>query len=787
MRALEKKLFRDFLRLWAQGLAIALVLACGVAIFLMSFGMFKALSDTRDAYYERNRFADVFATLRRAPKSLRPEIASIEGVLAFETRVTGHAILDLPGKLENAVGQFISLPIAGDPRLNVPLLRSGRFPDPDSSVEVMVNEPFAVANGYVPGDMIHANLNGQKRRLTITGTALTPEYIYTIGPGDMMPDNEGFGIIWMPEPALAAAFDMAGSFNDVGLLLTRGANEENVIDALDALLDPYGAQGAHDRTLQQSNAFIDGELKQLKSMAYVLPPVFFGITVFLVNMVIGRIVALERSEIGLMKALGYSDVEVSLHYIYLAGLIALVGIGAGFAAGTLLSRGLAVLYANFFNFPYLIFSVSPNMYLLSGGLGLGTAMLGAIHSAMAAARLAPAIAMSPPAPPNYSHSVFDRLLALMRLSQPTMMILRNIMRGPLRAGLTALGIALAVAVLIAASFFEDSLDEMIDTSFYKSNRQDAMLILTNELPESAIEEIRRLPGVLQVEGVQLHGAVLKNGHLQKRVAIEGRPEFADLSRIVGKAGRVVAAPKHGISLSERLAGQIGVLPGEPVTVEFLSGLRETHVVPVAGIITSYIGLAAYMEIGALDTLMRRAPRIGMANLSLDDERKDDFHAAVKELPGLAGTVMLGDTLASFQKTIQQNITISTVIYLTIAILITIGVTYNSARIQLSERARDLASLRILGFSKAEVSYILIGETALLVLVAQPLGWLLGFGLAAAMVSGFESDLYAIPLVMNRDTFTWSSLVVLTSAAASALLVRRRLDNLNLIQVMKTRE
>lgn len=787
MRALEKKLFRDFFRLWAQGLAIALVLACGVSIFLMSFGMFDALSNTRDAYYERNRFADVFATLRRAPKSLEPEIAGIEGVLAVETRVTGNAILDLPGKLASAVGQFISLPIAGEPRLNLPLLRSGRLPNPDNSGEVMVNEPFAEANGYVPGDIFHANLNGQKRPLTITGTALTPEYIYTIGPGDMMPDNEGFGIIWMPEPALAAAFDMAGSFNDVGLLLTRGANVENVIDALDALLDPYGAQGAHDRTLQQSNAFIDGELKQLKSMAYVLPPVFFGITVFLVNMVIGRIVALERSEIGLMKALGYSNIEVSLHYIYLAGLIALVGIGAGFAVGTWLSRGLAVLYANFFNFPYLIFSVSPNMYVLSGGLGLVTAMLGAIRSAMAAARLAPAIAMSPPAPPNYTLSLFDRLLALFRLTQPTMMILRNIMRWPLRAGLTALGIALAVAVLIAASFFEDSLDEMIDTSFYKSNRQDAMLILNSEMPENVIEEIRRLPGVLQVEGVQFHGAVLKNGHLQKRVAIEGRPEFADLSRIVGKDGRVVAAPRNGILLSKRLAGQLEVQSGELVTVEFLSGLRETHEIPVAGIITSYIGLAAYMEVGALDTLMRRAPRIGMANLSLDAARKDDFHAAVKELPGLAGTVMLGDTLESFQETIQQNITISTIIYMTIAVLITVGVTYNSARIQLSERARDLASLRILGFSKAEVSYILIGETALLALVAQPLGWLLGFGLAAAMVTGFESDLYSIPLVLNRDTFAWSSVVVLITAAVSALLVRRRLDNLNLIQVMKTRE
>ncbi len=787
MRALEKKLFRDFFRLWSQGLAIALVLASGVSIFVLSFGMFTALTDTRAAYYERNRFADVFATLKRAPKSIESDILALEGVFAAQTRVTGLAILDLPDRTETAVGQFISLPAAGAPGLNVPLLRSGRFPEPQSADEVMVNEPFALAHGYLPGNVIEANLGGRKRALTITGTALSPEFIYTIGPGAMMPDSEGFGILWMSEPALAAAFDLQGAFNDVAVQLQRGAIVDRVIDALDDLLDPFGAQGAHDRSQQQSNAFIDGELQQLKSMAYVLPPVFFGITVFLVNMVIGRIVSLERSEIGLMKAIGYSDAEVSLHYLYLAGLIALLGIAVGLAAGTWFSRELAELYANFFNFPYLIFSVSPGTYIIATALGLATSALGAVQSALRAARLPPAVAMSPPAPPSYRKSVADRLLGVLRLAQRTTMIVRNILRWPVRAALTVLGIALAVAVLVASTFFEDSLAELIDTAFYKSNRQDASLIFTNSVNAAALEEVRRLPGVMQVEGAQVHGAVLRNGHLSKRVAVDARPEFADLTRIVSADGKIVPAPRHGLLLSQRLAGQLDVDPGDLVTVEFLSGRRETHRLPVAGVVTSYIGLAAFIGMETLDELMRQAPQIGMANLTLDPTRHDRFHAAVKDLPLLAGTVMLGDTRRSFEDTIEQNITISTIIYMSIAVLITVGVTYNSARIQLSERARDLASLRILGFTKAEVGYILLGETALLAILAQPLGWLLGAGLAAAMVSGFESDLYSIPLVLNRDTFTWASCVVLAAAGASALLVLRRLGGLDLIEVMKTRE
>lgn len=787
MRALEKKLLRDFRRLWAQGLAIAAVLAAGVAILLMSFGMYRALVETRAAYYERNRFADIFAELSRAPQTLESEIATLPGVWAFETRVTGSAILDLPNRAETAVGKLISLPPSGESRLNVPLVRSGRLPDPAAAGEVAVNEPFARANGFRQGDVIHANLNGEKRALTITGTVLSPEFIYTIGPGALMPDNEKYGVLWMPERALAAAFDMEGAFNEVSLSLTRSARPAEVIDRLDRLLEPYGGLGAYERDQQQSHAFVDAEIRQLRSMSQILPPVFFGIAAFLVNMVIGRIVALERQEIGLLKALGYSRFDVSLHYVALAGLVAVLGVGTGFAAGTWLSRALAVLYAEFFDFPYVIHAFVLEAYVIAGGLGLATALAGALQSALRAARLPAAVAMAPPAPPHYRHTLLDRLLAIARLSQPTMMILRGIMRWPLRTSLTTLGIGLGTAVLTASSFFYDSLDVIIDTAFFQSNRQDAVLIFTRPLPEPVLDEVRSLPGVLTAEPQLGTPVNLRNGHLEKQVALEARAAGADLARIVDAGGRVITPPADGILLTEHLADLLEVGRGDTITVEFQTGRQETHVLHVAGEVTQYFGIGAYMAEDGLNTLLRQAPQVTAANVALDLAHEEEFHAALQDLPHLAGTVMLDDTRLSFQNTIDENITIMTTIFISVAVLITVGVTYNSARIQLSERARDLASLRILGFSKGEVSYILVGETMLLSLVAQPVGWLLGWVVAAAMTEGFESDLYRVPLVLRPDTFAQASLIVLAAAGASALVVRERLDHLDLVAVMKTRE
>ena len=787
MHAIDKKLLRDFKRLWIQAVAIALVLACGVAILLTSVGMYKALSETRAAYYERNRFADVFAHTTRAPLSLLSEIARIDCVMSVEARISGDAILDIPGRTKTAVGKILSYPETSDPVLNVPLLVAGRFPDPSSTHEVVVNAPFAEASGFEPGDSFSANLRGRKRSLTIVGTVLSPEFVYTIGPGALMPDNTSFGIIWMSERAAAAAFDMTGAFNDVSLALAAGMATAPVIDALDALLEPFGGLGAYDRTTQQSDAFLDAEINQLKGMAAILPPIFFGISGFLVSMVMSRIIALERSEIGLLKAIGYSNTEICLHYLMLAALIAVVGVLVGWIAGTALARTLAAQYANFFDFPFVIFRVSYWVYAATGLAGLATTSLGAAQAALKAARLAPAIAMQPPAPPRFKRSFIDDAMARLRLAQSTVMILRSLLRWPLRSFLTSLGLALAVAAVIAATFINDALDQIVDLAFYQTNRQDAMLLFAEDVPEAALEDVRHLPGVLQAESQQFHAAILHHGHRTKRVAIESRRPGTDLSRVLDTQGKPLDVPPGGIVLSQRLAAHLDVQSGESIEVEFLSGRRETFSVEVTELVELYFGLGAYMDFEYMNALFRQAPRISTVNITLDALQTDALHAAIKNTPRVSGIVEMNENRRAFQDTIEQNIVVMNTIYIAVAVLITIGVTYNAARIQLSERARELASLRILGFGRGEVSYILVGEMMLIALIAQPFGWLIGAGIARLMTNAFTSDLYAIPLVLKPATFAIASLVVLCAALGSVMIVRRRLDHLNLVSVMKTRE
>ncbi|WGW03323.1 ABC transporter permease [Tropicibacter oceani] len=786
LHSLDRKLLRDLWRLRSQALAIALVLGCGVAIFLTGFGMLRALEATQRDYYARQGFADVFASASRAPLSLLDDVREIDGVRAVQARVTGWVILDLPGRAAPASGRVLSLP-AGGAGLNAPLLVTGRLPDPDSEDEVAVTDRFAKANGFGPGSRFAAITDGTRITMTITGTLRSPEFIYALPPGGLMPDDAGFGVIWMPERAAAATFDMTGAFNDLALALRRDARPQAVIDQLDRLLDPWGGTGAHDRADQVSHAFLQTELDGLRGMTLVLPPVFFAIAGFLVNMVMGNIVALERSEIGLLKALGYRNREIGLHYLMMAALVGTLGIVIGWVAGAWLTEGMARLYAKFYDFPWLVRMEGWDQYAFSGLIGLAAAGIGAMRSVLAAVRLAPAVAMAPPVPPSFRHGPVDRLASWARLSQSEMMILRGLMRWPVRALSTSFGLAFGVAVLVASGFFQGSMDKVIDSAFFKANRQHATLVLASEATLDVVHDVRALPGVLRVEPQFDLPVTLRNGARSKQVAISAHPPGGDLVRVLDTDDRVIPVPAEGIVLSQRLAMHLGVGPGDLVQVDVTRTRRTSFSLSVAGIATQYIGLGAYMQLDALSARLLAAPRITALNVALDTDQLLAFQARLKQLPAVASVVMMTEVRDSFRQTLGENLRINMIVFLTIAVLITIGVAYNNARIQLSERARELASLRILGFTRPEISMILLGETAVLALLAQPLGWAIGAGLAWLMVIGFDTDLFRVPLVLTPAGFATASLVSLAATGAAALLVRQRLDRLDLVSVLKTRE
>ncbi|MCU0579092.1 MAG: ABC transporter permease [Desulfobacterota bacterium] len=787
MTSLNRKLLRDLRHLVSQVLAIMLVVACGMATYITMRGAYDSLVVSQAEYYREFRFADVFAQVKRAPESLAQRLAAIPGVAQMETRVVYEVALDVPNLDEPATGRLVSIPETHRPRLNDLFLRAGRYIDPRGRDEVIVSEAFAEANRLQVGDRLGAILNGRRQLLRIVGVAISPEYVYEIRGAEVFPDNRRFGVLWMSREVLAAAFDLKDGFNDLSLTLAPGALEAEVLSRLDALLADYGGLGAYGRDEHLSHRFLADEIKQDQVTGIFIPSIFLGIAAFLIHIVLSRIIALQRPQIAILKAFGYGRWAIGWHYLQFALVIVAGGSLLGVALGIWFGTGLADLYARFFHFPRLRFGLTPALIGWSLVISGGSAGLGALTAVRKATVLPPAEAMRPELPVRFHTGRLERW-GLLRFFHPSSrMILRHLVRKKMKAFLSIFGIAWAVAILVVGFYSFDAVDYIMRVQFEEIQREDAAVLFHNPRPGRIGHEVDRLPGVLFSETFRMVPARLRYEHRSKRLGISGLSPDGRLRSLMDSRLQPVSLPPEGLVLTTTLAGILGVRPGDILQVEVLEGRRPVRPVVVSQLVDELIGLAAYMDIRALHRLLEEDPAVSGAYLAVDPLGASRLYAELKQTPAVGGVAIRESMLESFKKTIAENMAISTTMLVAFACIIAFGLVYNGARIALSERGNELASLRVLGFTQGEVTFLLLGEQALLTLLAVPLGWLLGWGVAALIIRAAESELYRMPLVISGQTYALAFLIVGASAFISGLFVRRRIRHLDLVAVLKTRE
>ncbi len=792
MHVLRRKLWRDVWHLRGPFAAVLLVVASGVALFVDLRSMHGFLLGTQARYYREHHFADVFAGLRHAPLAIRREIEAIPGVALVEPRLVADVLLDVPGLDEPATGRVVSLP-DGDrlPAVNVPYLRSGRYPDSRRRDEILVSDAFARANRLPLGATFGALLHGRWQRLRVVGTALSPEFVYEIrGAGDVFPDNRHFGALWMRAAPLSAAFDLVGACNDIVLTLAPGASVRDVEARLDRVLAPYGGLGSFPRADQISHRFLSDEIAETAITSVFLPVVFLGVTAFLVHLVLSRLVGTQREQIAVLKAFGFADATIGAHYLGIALGPVLGGSILGAAAGVWLATGMADLYARFYQFPPAPFEPDPRVLGVAVAIGAGSALAGALLAVRRVVVLPPAEAMRPEAPARFRVGLLERLGLARWLPATARMVFRNVERRPLKSVLSVLGIAAAVAIVAVGRYAFDAVDWMKDVQFRHVQREDVMVTFREPLSSRAQQSLLGLPGVLRVEpfraaAVRLVSAA--NGTATYRTALLGLRRDGELRRPVGQDYRAVPLPPSGVLLTRALADRLGLAPGDRLRVELLEGTRHTYEQTLAGVVDELIGVSATMDLGALHRMLGESDTVSGAFLQVDARQLPLLYTRLKRLPAVSAASVRSAVRLGFERTIAQSFAISLTTTIGFACVIAFGMVYNGARVALSERGRELASLRVLGFDRGEVTAMLLGEQALLVVAALPLGFLLAYALCAVMVQRFTSDLFRMPLVLRPATLAFAGAVVVAAAIVSGLIVRRRLDGLDLVAVLKTRE
>ena len=797
--ALDRKLLRDLRLMWSQVLTIALVVASGVGGFITSLSAVDSLALARDRFYASGHFADVFASVKRAPNALAATLLATPGVADVQTTIEQIVRIELPGVADPVLGQLIGVDPQVPARMNRVTLRNGRGFEQgtedaqgaqamrlsEQAIPTLVSAAFADARGLRPGARISALINGKRRTLQITGIALSPEFIFAGLQG--VPDLRGFGVFWVPRDALAAAYDMDGAFNRLAVKLAPGASENAVLDALSARLIRYGGREAYGRKDQASHAILDSEIKQQRVLGTLLPSIFLGVAAFLLNVVVSRLVATQREQIAALKALGYPNLTIGVHYLKLVLAIVALGLMLGVLLGDLLGRQFLHLYAESFQFPNFDYRMAPWLPVVGGGITLTTAVLGTLNAILATVRLAPAEAMRPQAPGHYRRTLLERL-GITRISPALRMILRNMERRPLRTALSTAGVAASVAIVVMGNFFSDAIDYIVDAQFNLALRSDVVVWIPEAADDSARHELARLPGVTMVESGRDVAVRFIHGHLSQRGAIQGLARQAELRRIVDIDKHVASQlGGAGLVMTDRLADKLDLRVGQTVRVEVLEGQQRTADVPLTATVRDMMGLNAYMERRALNRLLQEGDLSTQFALAIERGREPELLQATQQMPRVIGAFSKATVLRNMQEVSARNIRIMSTVLTLFATVIAVGVVYNNARIALAERTWELASLRVLGFTRAEVSGLLLGEMVIGIAVALPLGMAMGYGVVQLVSRLVASDQFLFPAVIQPATYAWSAMVVLAAAAASALVVRRRIDKLDMVAALKTRE
>lgn len=788
MRVLNRKIVRDVVRLRGQLVAVAVVVCCGVATFVAMRASYGALLETRSQYYAEYHFASVFAHVTRAPRQLVDRLERIPGVRRVEGRVVADVTLDVPGLAEPATGRVVSIPTTRAPELNCVFLRRGCFPERSDPDAVVASEAFAEANGLRPGDRIGAVLNGRWRRLRVCGIGLSPEYVYEIrGFASMLPDNRRFGVLWMGEESIASVFDLEGAFNDVTLALEPGTDERTVIEAVDHELDRYGCSGAFGREDQVSARFLDDEIRHQRASGLLTPAVFLAVAAFLLHLVMVRLVGTQREQIAVLKAFGYSNGAIGLHYIKLALVAVGTGALAGVPLGLWLGRLLAELHAQYYRFPVLMFGTNGTEIAVGVIITAGAACLGAFSAVLSAVRLAPAEAMRPAAPGAFRPLVLERVNLHRMLTPAVRMMLRNLERRPVRTLLSILGIAVAVAIVVLGRSMYDAVDYISKVQFEDVQRDDVTVAFVEPRSGSVRHDLEHLPGVVAVEPFRVVGVELIHDHRRKRTTLLGLAPTCRLRRIVSVDRVPVSLPRDGLLLTTRLADMLGLRAGHEVDLQLLEGDRRRATVLVAGVVDEPMGLGAYMEASALARLLGEQDAVSGAYLEIDAAAEGALFRALKGAPSVAGVSLRRAALASFQTTIEENMAVSNGTIFLFAIVIAAAVVYNGARIAFSERQHELATLRVLGFTFQEVTAVLFGEQILVTALAMPVGFALGWFMAAWLKVSIRSDMMRLPLGTEPSAFAIALLVVASATVFSGLAIRRKVVGLPMVEALKVRE
>lgn len=775
---------------WPQSLGVVAVVTCGIAAYICVFSSYLNLKLTRDIYYSQNRFADFEIMVDRAPETAVAKLKSIPGVSQVRKRIVKDVNVDVPGIEEPRVGRLISMPLPRRPVINDITLLAGRYFESGTQTETILSDHFAKANGLEIGENIDISVDNKKYSLRIVGIGASPEYVYMIRDlQSFVPTPERFGVLWVPESFAETALDMKSACNNIVGLADSPDQVDTILELADRMLDPYGVFAKTERENQLSNRFLTNDIRGLAVSARVVPTLFLGIAAMIILILLNRMVRTERTQIGLMKAFGYSNWSVGRHYIEYGIVLAIVGCLFGFGLGEWMAGSMIAAYIELYQFPILESRIYPDVLSSAVAITLGFATLGALTAAIQAAGIQPAESMRAEAPRSVNKVWIEYFPPIWsRITFTWKMILRNISRNRFRAGVNLFGVAVSLTLMLMGRFMSDATNYGMLFQFEDVQRDDAKISFQHEQGAAALFDAGRFPSVRRAEPLLEHPFEIRSAWKKRDVVVTGVNADSELYKVIDFDRKDFPLGGNSIVIAKGLADILRVGPGDTVELESLMGrVDRTFHVPVRAVARQFVGTAAYMDIRDLSRMLNEPLAMSSAMLRLEEDGRAALSRKLKDIGGIASVSYKEDAYQSIQNTLGRGMSITNSFLRTFAAVISFSIIYNITAVSLSERQRELASLRVLGFSAAETGRVMYYENILLGLLGIVGGIPMGMGVCALLVRTYTNDMFQMPFHIEISSYAIAMLLTFSFVLLANLAVRRKIQRLDLVEVLKERE
>ncbi|MBC2582159.1 ABC transporter permease [Clostridium sp. DJ247] len=787
MNILFRNLLRDIKQSKGQFISILIIVILGVTFYTGINTMFRNLSDSSDKYYEEYRLADIWVDFYKAPLGVKDKIEELPYIKAATGRIVQDASINISG--ENATLRFITLPDVKKDIVNDIVIKSGRYFSEGDSNQCVVDEDFFKANDLKIGQYIYPIINGNKVKLKVMGSVKSPEFVYTLkDASELMPDNKKFGIVYIKQSFGEAIFDFKGSINSVSVQVSHSSDVKNIKDDIKKVLKNYGVKSVIDREQQTSTMMLNEEIKKLQSMGGTFPIIFFMVAAVIIYIMMGRMVENQRAQIGVLKALGFTNIQVLTYYMCYSAIIAICGSVIGSILGTYMGVGFTKLINQYFNLPIAGMKIYRELVLPASLLTLFFCLFAGYHSCKVIFKIMPSEAMRAKAPDSGKKIIIEKSELIWRnLSYVWKIILRNLFRYKKRAMLTSLGIIFSSAILLVALSMKDSIDFMINQQYGNIQNYDIKVNFSRLISVEDLNKIKDIPHVTALEPVLETGIEISNGWRSKDVGFTALVKEPNMYRVEDKNGKAISMPSSGILLSEKIANTLDVKPNDSVNIRFFFPGKEKKQVVVKGIVVQYMGLSTYTSMDNLNNVLGEGQVANSAVLKLDNSSfENQVKDKLRDMAAVNSVESKTDSLNVLLKNMGATKSSIGVLILLAAVLL-IAVVYNIATINIFERQRELATLKVLGFKDNEVKKLIFNENYIITIFGITIGLPLGRWLGSYMMAASSTDSYSFPYVVEYRTYILTIVLTLTFTALTNVILMKKIKSIDMIEVLKNKE